>query len=59
MSKNNGGLGVRYLEGMNKTLLFKWTWLWTNTNTDQWWKESIMNTKNIFRPWEINELSTF
>jgi hypothetical protein len=57
--KNNGGLGARYLERMNKTLLFKWTWLWTNTNTDGWWKESIMNTENILRPWEINELSTF
>jgi hypothetical protein len=57
MSKNNGGLRVKDLEIINKALLIKWMWLWTNT--DGWWEEETMNTGNNLRPWEINGLSAF
>jgi hypothetical protein len=57
MSKEYGGLGVKDLHIMNKSLLAKWIWFWLTTNN--WWKEATPHCTLMYIPWEDASASIF
>jgi hypothetical protein len=57
-TKELGGLGVRDLEQMNKSLLIKWMWQWVSTE-HAWWKEATITLGTHIRSWEMTQISAF
>jgi hypothetical protein len=57
-SKEIGGLGVRDLKQMNKSLMLKWMWQWVGDEHD-WWKEASPTPGQHIRPWEMAQASPF
>jgi hypothetical protein len=56
--KELGGMEIRDIGSMNKSLLLKWMWSWIKDD-DAWWKEITITGEEHIRPWELARPSPF